>query len=263
MATRSRNSGSSATPKRRSRGRRSAQEAARTRACLLRHAERLFARKGYSATSLRELAKVAGVRMFTIHHHFGSKLRLYEEVRRGGAGGGVGGGVRGRAGSPHDPGAAVARGVGQLFVVVVANRGRLALNARAVLGEGRPGRLPSNGRSWVRFMSSSMEAHELGEPHLDVGLLLITIEGILHNHILGSPHYRHLFGRDVTDPRMAAAAKRHLTQVILALLGRGTERNGAGRRGRVSRSRPRRQPKGLASELNRGRRRGSGARAGL
>jgi hypothetical protein len=38
-------------------------------------------------------------------------------------------------------------------------------------------------------------------------------------HILALHHYRHLFGRDVTDPKMAAEVKRHLTRVIIALVG--------------------------------------------
>ena len=41
----------------------------RTRARILRSAERLFARKGYRGVSLRDLARQCGVRMFTIQHH--------------------------------------------------------------------------------------------------------------------------------------------------------------------------------------------------
>ncbi len=43
-------------------------------------AERLFARKGHRGVSLRDLASAAGVRPFTIQHHFGSKLGLYQAV---------------------------------------------------------------------------------------------------------------------------------------------------------------------------------------
>jgi AcrR family transcriptional regulator len=158
------------------------------------------------------------VRLFTIQHHFGSKQRLYEEIlgrwdsevqelmSRVLADGG-------------DPRQIVERVVDALFDFFLANRGRVALNARAALGEGLPRRLVLGDQSWVRFMGSSMTKHRLGRGGLDLGLLLITVEGVLHNHVLAAPHYRHLFGRDVTDPRVAARVKRHLQQVILALLG--------------------------------------------
>ncbi len=219
MATGARRTKEAGRMKTRPRGRRSAAEAARTRARLLHHAERLFARKGYSSTSLREVAKAAGVQIFTIHHHFGSKLRLYEEIRR-------------RWDREVEelvsrvlPGSTdfltvVERVVDELFDFFLANQARLALNARAVLGEGLPRRLTLGGPSWVRFMNSSMEAHQLGTGGLNVGLLLITVEGILHNHVLANSHYRRLFRRDVTDPQMVAQVKQHLTQVILALIGR-------------------------------------------
>ena len=219
MAARGNSARISVTAKPRLRGRRSATEAARTRTRLLRHAERLFARKGYSATSVRELANVAGVRMFTVHHHFGSKLRLYEEIlhrwdRE------VEARVSRTLADTDDPRPVVERVVDELFDFFLANRPRLALNARAVLGEGLPHRFALGERSWVRFMSSSMEAHQLGTPGLHIGLLLITIEGLLTNHILAAPHYRHLFGRDVTDPKMAADVKQHLTRVISSLVDR-------------------------------------------
>jgi AcrR family transcriptional regulator len=203
---------------RRARGRRSVAEATHTRARLVRHAERLFARKGYGATSLRELARAAGVRMFTIHHHFGSKQRLYEEILR-----------RwdeevlelvGRIFTEtDDPRRVIERVIRQLFDFFLANRERVVLNARAALGEGLPRRLAAADRGWVRFMNTTMAAHRLAAPGLDPGLLLITLEGILHNHVLAVSHYRHLFGRDVSDPKLATRTKRHLARVVLGLVG--------------------------------------------
>jgi AcrR family transcriptional regulator len=185
---------------------------------VLREAERLFARKGYSATALREVAKVSGVCMFAVQYHFGSKPRLYEEiVRRWDVE--VEQLVSRVLAEAADQGAVVERAVDALFDFFLANRARVALNARAALGEGVPRRLAIGDRSWVRFMSSTMKKHQLAAAGLNVGLLLITVEGILHSHILGRHHYRHLFGRDVTDPKMAAEVKRHLTRVILALVG--------------------------------------------
>ncbi len=201
-----------------SRGRRSAAEATGTREHLLRQAQRLFARKGYGATSLRELARVAGVRLFTIQHHFGSKQQLYAEIIR-------------RwdqevqellsrvLAESAEATPLVERVVDALFDFFLANRARVALNARALLGEGVPRRLVLSDHNWVRFVNANMETHELSASGLDTGLLLITVEGILHNHVLAAPHYRHLCGRDVTDAAVAARVKRHLTQVILRLVG--------------------------------------------
>ncbi|MBI4517944.1 MAG: TetR/AcrR family transcriptional regulator [Deltaproteobacteria bacterium] len=196
--------------------------AAGTRERLLQQAQRLFARKGYGATSLRELAKVAGVRMFTVQHHFGSKQQLYEEIiRRWDQE--VQQLISRILAEPIAATHLVEHVVDRLFDFFLANRGRVALNARAVLGEGVPGRLVLSDRSWVRFVNANLASHQLSAVGLDTDLLLITVEGILHNHVLAASHYRHLYGRDVTDAAVAARVKRHLTQVILRLVG-GTNR---------------------------------------
>jgi AcrR family transcriptional regulator len=199
-------------------GRRPAAEAGRTRERILRQAQRLFARKGYGATSLRELAAAAGVRLFTIQHHFGSKQRLYAEL--------VGRWDREVEAvlspvlaEPAQGQHLVARVVDTLFDFFLANRARVAINARAGLGEGVPRRLVLTDRSWVRFVNANLEGHQLNVSGLDIALLLITIEGMLHNHVLAAPHYRHLCGRDVTDAAVAGRVKRHLTEVIVRLLG--------------------------------------------
>ncbi len=199
-------------------GRRSEAQAMRTRARILGAAERLFARKGYRGVSLRDLARACGVRMFTVQHHFGSKLELYQEVQR----------RRDREveallgrilAEERSPTALVERVVDELFDFFLAKRDSVALRARAVLGEGLPGRAVLSERSWVGFMSSTMRARRIGAPGIDLRLLLITIEGILNNHALAAGHYERLFGRDVTDPAITARTKAHLKRVILAILG--------------------------------------------
>src|SRR5262249_10714975 len=45
-------------------------------------AERLFAEKGYDATSLREIISAAGVNLAAIHYHFGSKEEMLDELIR-------------------------------------------------------------------------------------------------------------------------------------------------------------------------------------
>jgi AcrR family transcriptional regulator len=202
------------------RGRRSGAQAVRTRARILQSAERLFARRGYRGVSLRDLARQCDVRMFTIQHHFGSKLALYRELLR----------LRDREvealvrrvlAEERSASALVGRVVDELFDFFLVHRDSVALRARAVLGEGLPRRGWPADESWVSFMSSTMHSRRIGAPGIDLRLLLITVEGILNNHALGVGRYQRLFGRDVTDPEVAARTKEHLKRVILAVLGAG------------------------------------------
>ena len=199
-------------------GRRSQAESARTRARILDRAERLFARRGYRGVSLRELARACGVRPFTIQHHFGSKLRLYqttlcrwdEEIL---------GRVSRALAQPGDFAALVGRVVDELFDFFLAHRDWVALTARAALGEGLPKSIAFEDHGWVRVMDATLRERKVGPRELDVRLLLITIEGTLYHHVLSSAHYRQLFGGDVREPRLRARTKAHLRDVILALLG--------------------------------------------
>ncbi|MFL5515352.1 MAG: TetR/AcrR family transcriptional regulator, partial [Gemmatimonadales bacterium] len=54
--------------------------AERTRAAILQAAERLFATKGYEATSLTDVGAAAGVSRGTPGYFFGSKAELYRAV---------------------------------------------------------------------------------------------------------------------------------------------------------------------------------------
>ena len=53
-----------------------------TRAAILEAAETLFVERGPSATATSAVARRAGVTKSLIHHHFGSKEDLWEEVRK-------------------------------------------------------------------------------------------------------------------------------------------------------------------------------------
>ena len=201
----------------RTRGRRSQAESARTQARILDRAERLFARKGYRGVSLRELASAAGVRPFTIQHHFGSKLGLYQAVLHRWDGEVLERLSRiTREGS--DLAAVVEAVVDELFEFFLAKRDWVVVSARAALGEGLPKRVTSHENSWIQFIDATMRERRFGALKLDLGLLLITVEGILHHHVLSGAHYRQLYGVDVTDPRLKARTKQHLKSVVLALV---------------------------------------------
>ena len=51
-----------------------------TRAEILTAASALFAERGYDRTSLRAIARACGVSQPLIHHHFGSKKKLWHQV---------------------------------------------------------------------------------------------------------------------------------------------------------------------------------------
>jgi AcrR family transcriptional regulator len=51
-----------------------------TRQKILDTAERLFAQKGYAATSIRQIIAKAGVNLAAIHYHFGTKEDLLDEL---------------------------------------------------------------------------------------------------------------------------------------------------------------------------------------
>jgi AcrR family transcriptional regulator len=206
---------------RRAAGRRSQAEAERTRWRILDRAERLFSLRGYRGVSVRELSRACGVQPFTIQHHFGSKLGLYQAVlsrwddeilsRVGAA----------VAASRGDLASTVEKVVDELFEFFLEKRSWVALSVRAALGEGLAKGVSLKEHSWVQFMDRSLIDQEIGATQYDLGLLLITVEGILHHHILSTAHYKKLFGRDLTDPRIRERTKQHLQSVILALVESG------------------------------------------
>jgi AcrR family transcriptional regulator len=59
---------------------RTAEDAAQTRANILGKAKSLFAEKGYAGTSAREISAAAGVTVGAMFHHFESKLALFQHV---------------------------------------------------------------------------------------------------------------------------------------------------------------------------------------
>jgi len=52
-----------------------------TRSAILEAAESVFLEKGFGAAAVSEIAQRAGVTKSLIHHHFGSKEKLWEEIK--------------------------------------------------------------------------------------------------------------------------------------------------------------------------------------
>src|SRR5262249_10370937 len=123
--------------------------------------------------------------------------------------------------SRGDLAATVEKVVEELFDFFLEKRSWVALTVRAALGEGLAKGVSLQEQGWVQFIDQSLADQELGATKYDLGLLLITVEGILHHHILSTAHYKKLFGRDLADPRIRERTKRHLQSVILALVESG------------------------------------------
>jgi AcrR family transcriptional regulator len=202
-------------------GKRSQEESLRTRNRILDQAESLFARMGYGGVSLREIAKASGVRHRTIQHHYGSKEDLFQTVlcrwdHR------VQELLLAAIGEETDLENAVRVVVDQLFDFMLEKRDWVALTARAATSADQPGESPGRMRlkqdSWIQFIDETLRDHKFGRPDLDLGLLMITVEGMLNNHILAKKHYQDLYGKDLDDPELRARTKEHVKKVLSALV---------------------------------------------
>ena len=53
-----------------------------TRNAIIKAAEQIFVERGFAATPMSAIAKSAGVTKSLIHHHFGSKKDLWDEIKQ-------------------------------------------------------------------------------------------------------------------------------------------------------------------------------------
>ena len=206
-------------------GRRSQAEAERTRNRLLDEGERQFARRGYRGVSLRDVAAKAGVQPNTIQHHFGSKERFFQSVlcrwdQQ----------LMDRVAQIEPGGGGVRAIIGELFEFFLDHRDWVAVTAWSALGDGPAGQSVLQDRRWIVVMEKSATGREAD---LDLGLLLITVEGILNHHVLSKEHYREVFGKDLSDPKLRAKTRDHLERVVDAIVAtRGSGRSSRRSKGR-------------------------------
>jgi AcrR family transcriptional regulator len=198
-------------------GKRSQEESLRTQVRILDKAEHLFSRLGFGGVSMREIARATGVHHHTIQHHYGSKEELYEMVLN-----------RwdeqveqlliNAIGKEQNLEEIIRVVVDQLFDFMLDKRDWVALTARAAIGADQPKRVQLKQHSWVQFMDNTLRDHKLGALGLDLGLLMITVEGILNSHILAEKHYRDLYGKNLDNMELRAKTKAHLQKVLSALV---------------------------------------------
>jgi TetR/AcrR family transcriptional regulator len=191
----------------------------RTRAAILDAAEGLFADKGYDATSLNEVGKIAGVSRATPGYFFGSKSDLYQavldrcfaEVRDAVRTG------RARAlASAQSPDTILAGAVSDYFDFLAARPNFIRLIEREALNGGR---LPEG----VSHLSAGQEAlaaisAELGlddAPSGDAAQLLLSIISLCWFPLIHAATVAPAVGVGLEDGEDLERRKRHVISLVL------------------------------------------------
>ena len=108
--------------------------------------------------------------------------------------------------------------VEELFEFFLSKQTWVRITTRAATGEQLPEGIRMSQQSWIGFMDRAMHEKRFGALKFDLGLLLITVEGILNNHVLAQSHYLQLYGKTLDDPEIKNRTKQHLKAVVLALV---------------------------------------------
>lgn len=193
--------------------------AARSREVILDAAERLFAERGYGATSLSEVGKEAGLSRATPGYFFGSKAELrhavlarcFEAVREAVRVG------RDRAlASGESPDVILAGAVSDYFDFVAARPNFVRLIQREALGgggtlEGLPLSL-ATGQEMISALTQELGLED-EEPAEVTHMLFSLIALTWFPHIQGETLGR-VIGLDPTAPGFFAHRKRHVTELL-------------------------------------------------
>jgi TetR/AcrR family transcriptional regulator len=197
--------------------------AARSREQILDAAETLFADRGFAATSLSDVGRVAGVSRATPGYFFGSKADLYravlercfEEVRTAVRDG------RARALQSGQSAEVILAGAVSDYFDFVAARPRLvkliqreALNEASGLADVPLGL--AMGQEMLDALTQELELDEVERPdvvHLLFSLIALTWFPHIHGRTLGR-----VIGLDPGDPAFLEIRKRHVTELLLGWL---------------------------------------------
>jgi AcrR family transcriptional regulator len=193
----------------------------RTRERILTAAVETFARTGLAGTSVRDIAKQARIRVSTLYHYYASKEALYHAVQER-----VHAQVRelvvaalGRGRDFRDTAATAIR---ELFDFFLNNRAYVRLGYRTAL-EGRPGTLADDriAERWLGLLEGTLGPSQArGEVRdVDPVLLMLTIDALVHWHIIADGLYERMLGKGLDDPALARRVREHVTQVALRTLG--------------------------------------------
>jgi AcrR family transcriptional regulator len=192
-----------------------------TRARIVQAALEAFAEHGFAGSSVRDIAKSASIRVSTLYHYFPSKDALYREVQA----------------RVHDELNAIvaeeiARGlaigdltraiVGRTFDYYLENRACLQLWCRAAVEPTPSDQESSEHRAhWLAFIEETLgPARARGDVKaIDPAHLMVTVDALIHWHVVSEPTYRDLLGRGFEDPELVAKTREHVIGVALRTLG--------------------------------------------
>jgi AcrR family transcriptional regulator len=210
-------------PRRRTRrpGRPAGANGDRTRERVLTAAVETFARTGLAGTSVRDIAKQARIRVSTLYHYFPSKEALYHAVQER-----VHGQVRelvvAALGRGRDFRETAATAIAELFDFFLRNRAYVQLCLRTAL-EGRPGTLADERitERWLGFLEGTLRPPQVrGEVRdIDPVLLMLTVDALVHWHIVADGLFKRLLGKGLDDATFARQVREHVTEVAMRTLG--------------------------------------------
>ena len=212
----------SAAPRRARRpGRPAGASGDRTRERVLVAAVETFARTGLAGTSVRDIAKRARIRVSTLYHYYPSKEALYHAVQER-----VHGQVRelvvAALGRGRDFKETAGTAIRELFDFFLRNPAYVRLGYRTAL-EGRPGTLADDriAERWLGLLEGTLRPPQVrGEVRdIDPVLLMLSIDALVHWHIIADDLYRRMLGKGLDDPELAARVREHVTAVALRTLG--------------------------------------------
>ena len=210
-------------PRRRTRrpGRPAGANGDRTRERVLTAAVETFARTGLAGTSVRDIAKQARIRVSTLYHYYPSKEALYHAVQER-----VHGQVRelvvAALGRGRDFRETAATAIAELFDFFLRNRAYVQLGLRTAL-EGRPGTLADERitERWLGFLEGTLRPPQVrGEVRdIDPVLLMLTVDALVHWHIVADDLFKRLLGKSLDDASLARRVREHVTEVAMRTLG--------------------------------------------
>jgi len=193
----------------------------KTRERVLEAALETFARRGLAGASVRDIARRSRIRVSTLYHYFPSKAALYDEVQEH-----VHGRVRALVmealGRSPDLRQAAREVVGVVFDFFLQHRAFLHLGHRSavdgVRGSAADGRVTDRWLGLVEGMLGPAEAR--GEvKDIDPVHFMVTVDALVHWHILNDSLYERVLGRGLDDPDVAARTREHVIRVALRTLG--------------------------------------------
>jgi AcrR family transcriptional regulator len=194
-------------------------DGARTRETILGAAEELFARHGFDATSMGQIAEAAGVARATPSYFFGSKAALYDEVLAravGRAQTAIARAYEAQDGS-RAPGDAVGAYVDALLSFFAGDQIFVCLIQRESLGDGS-----RVSEFFGRFVDDAVAA--LGPTADEAGVspqrLVLDLVSLCWYPFAHEQTLVPALGIDPRDPAFAVDQRRHLGELMRALVAR-------------------------------------------